>query len=257
MKKEKTSDETAQPVVEDTTTNAASENPPGNETFFDDSQYAEVPTDEEKTTTGKASDEPIQRQFENPNAPFGFEADGITPKAPYGYHSRTGKIKLVSGRPTDKSSGGEPLPPKLKKDDESDLFAYLKTEKGAAQIKETKIEPKAEPKAEAVPNTLKKHRVFITGAMFLFALDMLVPNVIAGCYNFFAPDLIKADDLKLTPKEREELGALADEVVEELLNRLSPLEQFMFYTGILYGSKVAWAPKTPKLKKGKKEAENV
>lgn len=252
MKKEKETMQ-EQPTVEQTTTTETIEQPskPA-EPFFDDSQYKEVATDEPTGGESLPPNEPIQRQFENPDAPFGFEADGVTPKAPYGYHSRTGKIKLVSGRPTDKTSEQKS---KEKKDDESDLFANLKTKEGAAQIEETNkslVEP-----ARAAPNTLKKHRVFITGAMFLFALDMLVPNVIAGCYNFLAPDRIKADDLKLTPKEREELGALADEVVEELLNRLSPLEQFMFYTGILYGSKVAWAPKTPKSRKGKREAENV
>ena len=56
---------------------------------------------------------------------------------------------------------------------------------------------------------------------------------------------INVEDLKFSEKEKAELGDLADEVVQEILESLSPMQQFFLYMGIIYGTKIMYANKQP------------
>lgn len=167
---------------------------------------------------------------DDPEAPFGRNADG-SPIAPYGY-SKKGKVKKISGRPTEKETV---------KDSPDDSAKLL------SDIAEAKKE--STPETVVAPPEKKEFKVYINGAMFLLALDFVFPGVIAMAYNFFNDEKVDRNDLCMTEDERKEMQPLADDVVQELLKGLSPLQQFLIYTGVMYGTKLTFAPKG----KGKKK----
>lgn len=185
---------------------------------FDAAQYEEAPEEStpEETNPGES----------DPEAPFGRNPDG-SPIAPYGI-SKKGKVKKVSGRPSPGEKENE-------KDDKGELFAAIKED-----LKETPVAP--------VPEK-KQFKVFINGSMFLLALDFIFPGTIAMAYNFVSKSKVNRDDLCMTPDERKELTPLADEIVQELLQGLTPLQQFLIYTGVMYGTKLSFAPKQSTVKK--------
>lgn len=196
------------------------------------------------------NDTPPRLEVKNADAPFGYNEDG-TVKAPYGFTQRGGKVKILPGRPTDKPGqpkvgGAVPL------DDEGELLRELKQPPAQAPTSgytapqiETPLPPPPPPKP----------KVYISGSMLLFCMDFVIPGTIEKFYNMFGGSTISAADLKafdqLSAKEREELTALADEVAKEMLANMTPMQQFMFYAGILYSSKLMLAPKTAKVRKVK------
>lgn len=63
---------------------------------------------------------------------------------------------------------------------------------------------------------------FLTGALLLSFLDMLLPLALAGLNNWRSKIKIKADDLMMTSKQKEELKPMADAVLRELNVQASP-----------------------------------
>lgn len=194
---------------------------------------------------------PIAKPGVSESAPFGLNDDG-TPFAPYGFTRRGNRVKTVPGRPRDdqqpaagtespltgqstvKPNATQPQTPKP--DDSQQLNDALKDS-----------QPKPTPAGEipATASTSKpNYKVWINGSMFLVAMDFVFPGTIAFAFNYFSKThRVKAEDLKFTDDERKDLEPLADEVVGELLNKMSPLEQFIIFTAILYGAKLTFAAK--------------
>jgi len=215
-----------------------------------------VPKDENKIL--EAAREIINSKLPEADlAPHGRNPDG-SPIAPYGFRVN-GLPKKLPGRPFEKERNRD------KPKDERDLLNEIEEEINLNEYKDEpapevtsggeQIPPKdPEPQpAPAFKPTTGKHKVYISGAMFLFALDLLLPKTISFVYGtFLGLEFTNPKELKLDEDDKKDLAPLCDDVVEELLNTLSPLQQFMLYTGILYATKVSDAETRPKAKKEKK-----
>lgn len=228
---------TLQPDIEETENNVFE---------FDSSEYKQEP---ELTYTPPLPETPYMVNPESPDegsdpdAPFGRNADG-SPIAPYGFTKRGGKVKRLPGRPIESESK-----------EKATTGAGDDSEKLLNDIADDK--PK-ESEAVKHPEAKKEFKVYINGAMFLLALDFVFPGVISMAYNFFNDAKVDRSDLCMTEDERKEMQPLADEVVQELLKGLSPLQQFLIYTGVMYGTKLTFAPKKlPYEKKEKSKKEKV
>lgn len=115
-----------------------------------------------------------------------------------------------------------------KKDDEKDL------ENTISEIK---------PNSEEVKLN-QQQKVYITGRMFLFMLNIVAPFTFSSLWNMFnKKEKVKSEDIKLTQEELSEVEELADEVTKEIIGTLSPMTQMMMYLGICYGAKLMFAKK--------------
>ena len=201
-------------------------------------------------------------------APHGRGEDG-KPLAPYGYSKVTGLPKKLPGRDWDKEKHRD------KPRDERELLNELEEinladfKEAPAQVAAPTVEvkpveeiPVPEIKTEVTPApviaapapaaTPGKHKVYISGAMFLFAIDLIIPKTIEFAYGFMNLKFTKPEALKMDDEEKKDLAPLCDSVVDEILAGLSPLQQFMLYTGVIYGSKVMYAETVPKKVRAKK-----
>ena len=134
-------------------------------------------------------------------------------------------------------TASEPIQPKVeevkevkqeRKDDEQDLKQTI------SDIK---------PSVEQVKVT-QQQKVYITGRMFLFMINMVIPFSFATIYNMFSKkEKVKSEDIKLTQEEMNDLEELADEVTKEIIGTISPMSQFIMYMGICYGAKMMFAPR--------------
>lgn len=195
---------------------------------------------------------PIAKPGVSESAPFGLNDDG-TPFAPYGFTRRGNRVKTVPGRPRDdeQPAAGTDSPPtgqstvkpnatqpQTPKPDDTHLL------NDALKDSQPKQPAPGETPATAPPTSKPNYKVWINGSMFLVAMDFVFPGTIALAFNYFSKThRVKAEDLKFTDDERKDLEPLADEVVGELLNKMSPLEQFIIFTAILYGAKLTFAAK--------------
>lgn len=200
-------------------------------------------------------------------APHGRDANGV-PLAPYRWTkdraTKKFRVKKAEGRSSDNPNASNSE--RIGEDDSKALLNDLQPQPGQQQAGQ-------QQQQQGAPNTAgqssqpqpQKFEVNISGAMFLFALDTVVPGAMALAYNFLSTkNTVDHKALKMDAQEMEQLTPSADAVVKELLSGLSPLQQFMLFTFIMYGSKLMYAEKTPKLKKqaqpvdtigGKKEDE--
>lgn len=94
----------------------------------------------------------------------------------------------------------------------------------------------------------KTHKVYITGRMFLFMINLVAPSTFAFIWNLYNKEQkVRIDDLRLSPDELKDVEELADEVTKDVIGTLSPMTQLLMFLGIAYGSKLMFAPKfTPK-----------
>lgn len=119
--------------------------------------------------------------------------------------------------------------PTTKKDDSDDLKKTIEEIKpaGSTDVKLT-----------------QQQKVYITGRMFLFMLNIVAPFTFSSIWNMFNKNQkVKSEDLKLTKEELDEVEELADEVTKEIIGSLSPMSQLLMYLGICYGAKLMFAPK--------------
>lgn len=127
--------------------------------------------------------------------------------------------------------------------DNSDDFDQLIEE--VTEEKET-----VKPSSDSYHPAVTQNKVYISGAMFVFCIDFIVPNFIAYSYQFFSKGMtIDPQDLKLEKVEKDEVIPLANEVVKEVFSNASPMSQFLFYMGIMYMGKMTFAEKKPKKQK--------
>jgi hypothetical protein len=196
-------------------------------------------------------------------APHGRDENG-KPLAPFGLKKGTNLPRKERGRPWDKEKNRDK--PKderelLKEIETPDLSDYkaepvTDTPPEAQHIPIEDIIDKPEPTpAPAAPEptlaATQKNKVYISGAMFLFALDLIIPKSIEFVYSFLGLEFTDSKSIRLDENEKKDLRPMCDEVVNELLASLTPLQQFMLYTGIIYGSKISFAETKRKQKKTK------
>lgn len=97
----------------------------------------------------------------------------------------------------------------------------------------------------------------LTGALFITLIDLLIPMVLAGINNRFSKQKIKASDLFLTQRQKNELSPIADKVVKQFDFNGNP-QALLIYSMIgIYGANFAMLKFMNDSSQTKKENENT
>ena len=108
----------------------------------------------------------------------------------------------------------------------------------------SKYKKVATPEGTITPSTPEETKIdvgkYISGALFLIAVDSVFPSLVLKIAMFISPKYkgIKVKQLKLTAEERTELEPLADEVVKIIFGQLNPITAFALCYGILLFGKI-------------------
>jgi hypothetical protein len=79
----------------------------------------------------------------------------------------------------------------------------------------------------------------LTGALFITMVDLILPMIISGINNRFSKDKIKASDLYLSQKQKNELAPIADRVVKQFDFNGNPNILLLFSMVGIYGANFA------------------
>jgi hypothetical protein len=105
--------------------------------------------------------------------------------------------------------------------------------------------PKAEAGGQVISVGTNKKKVdlskYVSGTLLIMLIDSLLPNLMLYTAKYIAPEKYKnakVQDLQMTMEERKQIEPLANEVIVVLIGELSPLEAFLIFTAVIYGSKM-------------------
>jgi hypothetical protein len=105
--------------------------------------------------------------------------------------------------------------------------------------------PKADPGGQVISVGTNKKKVdlskYVSGTLLIMLIDSLLPNLMLYTAKYIAPEKYKnakVQDLQMTMEERKQIEPLANEVIVVLIGELSPLEAFLIFTAVIYGSKM-------------------
>lgn len=105
--------------------------------------------------------------------------------------------------------------------------------------------PKDDGKGQVVSVGVNKKKVdlskYVSGTLLIMLIDSLLPNLMLYTAKYIAPEKYKnakVQDLQMTFEERKQIEPLANEVIVVLIGELSPLEAFLIFTAVIYGSKM-------------------
>ena len=105
--------------------------------------------------------------------------------------------------------------------------------------------PKEDPKGQIVSIGTNKKKVdlskYVSGTLLIMLIDSLIPNLMLYACKYIAPEKYKnskVESLQMTMEERKQIEPLANEVIVVLIGELSPLEAFLIFTTVIYGSKL-------------------
>jgi hypothetical protein len=105
--------------------------------------------------------------------------------------------------------------------------------------------PKDDGKGQVVSVGVNKKKVdlskYVSGTLLIMLIDSLLPNLMLYTARYIAPEKYKnakVQDLQMTSEERKQIEPLANEVIVVLIGELSPLEAFLIFTAVIYGSKM-------------------
>jgi hypothetical protein len=105
--------------------------------------------------------------------------------------------------------------------------------------------PKDDNKGQVVSVGVNKKKVdlskYVSGTLLIMLIDSLLPNLMLYTAKYIAPEKYKnakVQDLQMTFEERKQIEPLANEVIVVLIGELSPLEAFLIFTAVIYGSKM-------------------
>jgi len=135
-------------------------------------------------------------------------------------------------------SGDEP-PKKIRKPytkwNKSDLIDDIKKD----------YKPKDDGKGQVISVGANKKKVdlskYVSGTLLIMLIDSLIPNIMLYSAKYIAPEKYrnaKVESLQMTMEERKQIEPLANEVIVVLIGELSPLEAFLIFTAVIYGSKL-------------------
>jgi hypothetical protein len=140
--------------------------------------------------------------------------------------------------PTEPSANGE-TPKKQRKPytkrNKSDLIDDIKKD----------YKPKDDGKGQVISVGVNKKKVdlskYVSGTLLIMLIDSLIPNLMLYAGKYIAPEKYKnakVESLQMTFEERKQIEPLANEVIVVLIGELSPLEAFLIFTAVIYGSKM-------------------
>lgn len=105
--------------------------------------------------------------------------------------------------------------------------------------------PKDDGKGQVVSVGVNKKKVdlskYVSGTLLIMLIDSLLPNLMLYTAKYIAPEKYKnakVESLQMTFEERKQIEPLANEVIVVLIGELSPLEAFLIFTAVIYGSKM-------------------
>ena len=123
----------------------------------------------------------------------------------------------------------------LNKDIENMLSGYrqeLQVTDDPQPVKNKRSRKKKEPEPEPEPQAMPP---MISGALLILMIDLIIPNVIALANNKLSKEKIKASDLQLETKQKNELEPIADEVAKTIQSFGSPLTVLIVTLLGIYG----------------------
>ncbi len=127
----------------------------------------------------------------------------------------------------------------MNKDIESMLSGYtqdLQVSEEEQPVKNKRSRKKKQPEPEPEPQPMPS---MISGALLILMIDLIFPNVIALANNKLSKDKIKASDLQLDNKQRNELEPIADEVAKTITSFGNPLTVLIVTLAGIYGVNLA------------------
>jgi hypothetical protein len=132
------------------------------------------------------------------------------------------------GRPRKDSSTGKQMKfeqPKPTKDSGAELDDILKGYSEQAPTDENPPQP--------IPQQLKSH---INGAMFVSMIDLILPAALLFIAKQFdlVSEKVKADDIRLSKKQIENIEPIAEEVAKEVFNNMSPVSALLLSLATAY-----------------------
>lgn len=132
------------------------------------------------------------------------------------------------GRPRKENSTGKAMKfeqPKPSKDSGAELDDILKGYSEQA--------PADANGAEPIPQQLKSH---INGAMFVSMIDLILPAALLFIAKQFdlVSDKVKADDIRLSKKQIDNIEPIAEEVAKEVFNNMSPVSALLLSLATAY-----------------------
>ena len=105
--------------------------------------------------------------------------------------------------------------------------------------------PKDDNKGQVVSIGTNKKKVdlskYVSGTLLIMLIDSLIPNLMLYAAKYIAPEKYrnsKVESLQMTMEERKQIEPLANEVIVVLIGELSPMEAFLIFTAVIYGSKM-------------------
>jgi hypothetical protein len=133
------------------------------------------------------------------------------------------------GRPRKDAGTGKQMkfeqPGTTTKDNGADLDDVLKGYSAQA--------PTDENPPQQIPQQLKSH---INGAMFVSMIDLILPAALLFIAKQFdlVSDKVKADDIRLSKKQIDNIEPIAEEVAKEVFNNMSPVSALLLSLATAY-----------------------
>jgi len=124
----------------------------------------------------------------------------------------------------------------LNKDIEDMLSGYKEDLQVSDEPQQTGKKRRSKKKVENEPEKQPTEMPsMISGALLILMIDLLIPNVIALANNKFTKDKVKASDLQLDTKQKNELEPIADEVAKTIALQGNPMTVLVVTLLGIYG----------------------
>lgn len=106
--------------------------------------------------------------------------------------------------------------------------------------KDETIEAPPEPPTEQKPTAT----VIISGATLLLVADAVLPGGLLKILRIISPSMIKgvkAQDIKMSPEQREALEPVADAAAKEIFDNMPPIKALVVSLAFVYGGNIVAA----------------
>jgi hypothetical protein len=110
---------------------------------------------------------------------------------------------------------------------------YYQTGKKAGQLRAGAVKPKVTVTPNQTETSISGE--IISGALFMTMIDLLLPLLFITANNYFSKTKIKAEDLQLTDKQKNELEPIAEKVAAQVRLTANPTVVLIFTLAGIYG----------------------
>jgi len=132
---------------------------------------------------------------------------------------------------------------------------YYQTGKKAGQLRAGAVKPKVTVTPDNRETSISGE--IISGALFMTMIDLLLPLIFITANNYFSKTKIKAEDLQLTDKQKNELEPIAEKVAAQVRLTANPTVVLIFTLAGIYGLNFIKAKMIAEAKTKTKKDANV